>query len=107
MTISSVTEKQFVIAGDAIAFPAAAFDTPWNGWTVPIVDRGTALAAMARLNDVDDERELTVVPDGDALVLTERYRHSGEFLATTRLVPTEGLYRLALGFTFMEREAVL
>lgn len=102
--------KRFDIDGDDHVFGAIAFDRPWNGWAVPIVDEDTVRAVVDRVNSVNDERMLTLSaehgPVGKILTLTERDRLDNQVLALTELEPIDRhCYRLDLGWTFTERAA--
>lgn len=99
--------KHFTFDGAEAPFGAIAFDRPWNGWAVPIVDERTVHDVVEQVNQLDDERRLTLTvqpgPVGNILTLAERSRVDDHVLSLTEIEPIDHhCYRLDLGWTFTE-----
>ncbi|MDM3929273.1 hypothetical protein [Mycobacterium intracellulare] len=98
-----IQHVRFSFDGDSAVFTAAGVADSWNGWLVPVVDRATLGAVIARLNERDEERTTELVDLHDASVVVYEFSWDNEcreLVNEMQLTPdADGNYRLDLGLT--------
>jgi hypothetical protein len=105
-TVSS--QIRFGFDGDTATFTAARVADSWNGWLVPVVDRATLGAVLARMNERDEERSTELVDGRNASVTLYEFEWDDEGRALVNemelMADADGNYRLDLGLTLVETQ---